>query len=629
MAETPPFRLEEILPRALIEAVPSGVVVVREDGGIVSANAEALRFLGLHHDQITRRYIASFQTVSVREDGTPMPPEEYPVSRALATGEPQGPEVVGVQRSDGVTSWGVFRGTPVKDELGRTRGAYVTFVDITARRESEEKLRNSEHRWRSLAASVDDFVIVVDRDLKVRWINRVLPHLDPDEIEGRSSFDFMPAGSRDILRDNLRHVFEHGEVRGFEIHGEGPEGRMSTYETRAAPLREGDEITGAVIVSRDVTENLAMRAQIARSERLASLGLIAAGIAHEINNPLTYIKTNLAYVARQADPHDKEVVEALADAQAGVDRVSRIIRDLQVFSTAADDPREIVDPVATVDSVLALVRNEIRHRARIVRDYGSVPAVEASPARLGQAFLNLLVNAAHAIDVGDAENNEIRIAVRARDRDVVEITVSDTGRGIDAADLDHVFEPFFTTKPFGSGVGLGLSICHDYVTRLGGTIDVRSEPGKGTTFVVRLPAARTSRPVPAAQAVSLPPERLGLRILVVDDDRAVAGALARMLSGHHVDLAYDADSALARLDEQRYDAIVCDVMMPDQSGPQLHTRVRARDPLLAERFVFITGGAFSDPMREALQGLGNPVLDKPVEEPELNAAIAAITRPRP
>jgi CheY-like chemotaxis protein len=313
------------------------------------------------------------------------------------------------------------------------------------------------------------------------------------------------------------------------------------------------------------------------------------------------------------------VVEALGDAQSGVDRVSGIVRDLQSFSAAADTPHEIIDPVATVDSALTLVRNELRHRARIVRDYGVVPPVEASPARLGQVVLNLLVNAGQAIATGDAERNEIRVSV-ALVEGQVEIAVTDSGRGIAPDDLERVFEPFFTTRPLGQGAGLGLSICHDHVMRMGGTIDVHSSPDRGATFRVRLPAAAA---MPATLEFEMPAQPLA--ILVVDDNPAVARAMSRILDGHRVEVALDAETAAERLTLRHFDAVVCDVMMPNEGGLALHAQVRTRDPMLADRFVFVSGGVFETGVRDSLAALGNPVVDKPISASELAQALARVT----
>src|ERR1019366_3468677 len=234
--------------------------------------------------------------------------------------------------------------------------------------------------------------------------------------------------------------------------------------------------------------------------------------------------------------------------------------------------------------------NEIRHRARLVKEYGDVPLVLATEARLGQVFLNILVNAAQALEVGDAAENVIRVrAATERDGQVV-VQVSDTGPGIPPDILDRIFDPFFTTKPVGLGTGLGLWICQGIVTSLGGEITAESRPGEGATFRVVLPSAisadRPSTPEPPAVAPA--PDARRLELLVVDDEIAIGRTLAIALADEfEVATATSGRAALAILaGEPRFDVVLCDLMMPDVSGMDVHERIARERPELAKRFVF-------------------------------------------
>jgi signal transduction histidine kinase/CheY-like chemotaxis protein len=383
--------------------------------------------------------------------------------------------------------------------------------------------------------------------------------------------------------------------------------------------------------------------QLVVADRRVSLGRLAAGVAHEINNPLAYVSTNLG-VIRDALAEMQEVLrtdgthavpralaelaelsEAVTDAREGAERVRQIVKGLKAFSRGDEDARE---PVSVEDALLAaleMAANELRHRARLVRDIAPVPRVEGSAVRLAQVFLNLLVNAAQAIPEGQASQNTIRIGARAANG-WVEVEVSDTGCGIPEANRHHVFDPFFTTKPVGVGTGLGLSICHGIVTGLGGTIDFESEVGVGTRFRVRLPATPRAPAQPEERRVVAPARRA--RVLVVDDDARVGEAMRRVLRGHDVHVETSGRAALARLRAgERYDRILCDVMMPEMDGIAFHEELSRHDPALAARVVFMTGGAFGERTARFVEEQGGAVLEKPVDILRLREVVDDSTDP--
>jgi two-component system, cell cycle sensor histidine kinase and response regulator CckA len=269
--------------------------------------------------------------------------------------------------------------------------------------------------------------------------------------------------------------------------------------------------------------------------------------------------------------------------------------------------------------------NEIRHRARLTKEYGATPLVDADDVRLGQVFINLLVNAAQALPEGRADSNEVRVitSTDAMGRAVVEI--HDTGSGIPESVLGRVFDPFFTTKPIGLGTGLGLSICHNIVTSMGGTITVESEIGRGTRFRVVLPASvqcvpeehRPSAPAPVAS-------QSRASVLVVDDERAVGDMIGRVLRHHDVTIVTSAKEALALVFSNRpYDVIVSDLMMPEVSGMELYDELAMRRPNDAERMIFVTGGAFTPAASAFLDRVTNERIEKPFDPGRFRALVQA------
>ncbi|MFY1828945.1 ATP-binding protein, partial [Myxococcus fulvus] len=245
------------------------------------------------------------------------------------------------------------------------------------------------------------------------------------------------------------------------------------------------------------------QAQLVQAGRMAAVGQLAAGVGHEINNPLAYIVSNLEHASEESDmlarelgetraagTRLREVGQALREALHGADRVRRIVRDLKTFSRPDDEKQGPVELGAVLDSAVKIAMGELRPRAKLVRDYGDVTWVEGNEARLAQVFLNLLINAAQALPEGRAEQNEVRLVTRGGADGWVVAEVRDTGSGISPESLGRIFDPFYTTKPVGVGTGLGLSLCHAYVTAMGGTISVESELGKGSVFRVSLRRAR-------------------------------------------------------------------------------------------------------------------------------------------
>jgi signal transduction histidine kinase len=400
-------------------------------------------------------------------------------------------------------------------------------------------------------------------------------------------------------------------------------------------------------------EQKQLREQLLISDRMASVGTLAAGVGHEINNPLAALMANLDFAAhdvarlardvraqtswtdgREAEGDAaewiatrlREIEEPLQDARESADRVRQIVRDLKIFSRSDEEKRGPVDVRRVLESSLRMAWNEIRHRARLVKDFGEVPAVEGNEARLGQVFLNLVVNAAQAMPEGRADRNEIRVVTRRGDEDRVIVEVRDTGSGIPESVLPRIFEPFFTTKPIGEGTGLGLAICHRIVTALGGQIAVESRVGSGTVFRVSFPAAKGAEEVPRPPlAVTF--ARRG-KILVVDDELLLGTAIRRMLAAEHEVLAVRSGRQAIGLVSrgERFDAILCDLLMPETTGMDLHAELLRLAPDQAERVIFMTGGAFTRRAREFLGQVRNPRIEKPFEMDSIRALIHGLLR---
>ena len=366
------------------------------------------------------------------------------------------------------------------------------------------------------------------------------------------------------------------------------------------------------------------------ADRMASIGTLAAGAAHEINNPLTYALLNVDHALRQMRMAAAEgavlplggdenvlpaMIRALELAQDGMERVRAIARNLLTFSRGALDTRSLVDVRAIVESSIQMTMHELAQRARVVREFGEVPPVESNEAALGQVFINLLVNAAHAIpEGGTPSQHTVRVATWTSAEGNAIVEIEDTGVGISPEILPRIFDPFFTSRTAGTSMGLGLSISHGTIAGLGGTIDVASTVGIGTRFRVTLPASKRWRSKSGRwQAAAEPPARR--RVLVIDDDRQVAEAIARVLSSEaDVELVTEGRVALARLAAgERWDIVLCDLMMPDCSGVDVYAGTVERAPDAVGSLVFMTAGAFTPRTRAFLENVSRPCLEKPLD----------------
>jgi len=372
----------------------------------------------------------------------------------------------------------------------------------------------------------------------------------------------------------------------------------------------------------DITERTLLRERALHRSRLLATGTLAAGVGHEINNPLTYVVGNINLarerVQRASLPaHSvQDILTMLQDASEGASRIRDIVRGLKTFARN-EEALCPTDVHSALNTALAMAMHELRHRATVHNHWDRVPPVLANEARLSQIFVNLLVNAAQSFSGSDLTVNEVRIRVHVdpAQSDRVLIEIGDNGPGIPAELQPRIFEPFFTTKPLGEGTGLGLSISHSLVTSLHGDISYTSEPGRGTTFRVSLPIAEQPAAVSDAPPRHTPvPPAPRANVLVIDDEPAIARSLQLVLGEQHsVTVFTDPRAAIALLEQEpeRFDVIFCDLMMPFMTGMELYRHCVARWPALDERFVFMTGAAVDRVVESFLRSVPHPTLEKP------------------
>jgi PAS domain S-box-containing protein len=479
-------------------------------------------------------------------------------------------------------------------------------------------VRLTEARFRNLSAAALDGVLVHEGGTIID-VNEAMARLigtHASALVGRPIDSLVTAGTRSATIA----VLEGDTATPVEAAIVAVDGDEHPVELMARRHHDGQREVGVVAV-RGIAERKRMQAQLLLNDRLASLGTLAAGAAHEINNPLAYVTVNVELVRERlqrpepiAVTEREGLVAALERAREGCERIRAIVANLKALARGDALATRPVDLADVLDGALRMVGNELRHRARLVRSLADVPLVLGDEGRLGQVFVNLLVNAIASIPDCDVAAHEIEVSLAmATDGHHVVACVRDTGAGIGPEVIDRVFDPFFTTRAQGHGMGLGLSICHSIVRASGGEISVTSELGRGSRFCVTLPCAPARIDVAEATselAAPLPFRRA--RILVADDEGDVADSIARALAAHDVRIASGGRQAVALASTGDYDLVLCDLMMPDLPGMGVYDELHAIDPDLASRLVFVTGGAFSPAAREFLARIGNARLEKPV-----------------
>ncbi len=619
--ETSPAQAAHARLAAIVESSNDAIILLDAGGRVEVWNGAAEKLYGYTAAEVLGRTLAMLSP----------PDREHEHERVTAQamrGETVELETVRCRR-DGTELEVSITLSPVRDARGTVTGFSKIARDITERRRAVK-------RFRMLMESAPDAMVTVDRAGMLVLVNAEAERLfgyAREELIGRSVQLLVPEAYR-AKHARLLEAFAVGpRHRGNQagaLKARRHDGTEFDAEITLNPLDDGAGEPTVIAAIRDVTERNKMRDQLILSDRMVSIGTLAAGVAHEINNPLSAVIANLdmaidevTKLAKRADAVD-ELMDELRDAREGADRVRQIVRDLKIFSRSEDEFLHPVDVRRVLESTLRMAWNEIRHRARLVKDFGPVPLVRANDSRLGQIFLNIVVNAAQAIAEGRAESNEIRVTTGIDGSGLVVVAISDTGPGMPPEILNRLFTPFFTTKPAGIGTGLGLSICHRLVTNFGGRITVESAVGRGSVFRVFLqPATQEEAVVADGPAIPRTAPRRG-RILVVDDERAIGLVAKRALGAEHdVTALTSAQEALHRIEAgERFDMILCDLMMPEMTGIELHAHLLRIAADQAERMLFVTGGAFTATSREFLDRTTNLHIEKPFNVRQLRALVS-------
>lgn len=473
---------------------------------------------------------------------------------------------------------------------------------------------SAERNLRQIVEASPDPIVLLNRDGRVLEFSADAPPLPgATPIPGRSVYDAFEPETVPTVRQHLDAAFA-GDVRRFEIPLRRADGSRGVSSIVYAPIRERGVITKVLAIARDVTELRRAQSQLQQADKLAAMGQLVSGVAHEINNPAAII-SGFAQTLMLDDlrPEQREIVAMVRDEAM---RIGQITTNLLAFARMSGPERSLVDVnelVRRTHTLRAYHLNTLNVSVQLELD-GQDPRVWANVSELQQMLLNLLINAEQALEGHDGPR---RITLRTRaDESEVRIECRDSGPGIPADIRTRIFDPFFTTKPEGIGTGLGLSICYGIVKGHGGRIWAESDVGTGASFVVALPLDLRTLPRPApGVAPELPAGADSLNVLVVDDEPGIRQATARFLnrSGIQVRAVSDGAEALRALRTQAFDVILCDVRMPGMNGRDFLIRLREQAPRLVSTLIFATGDTFDADTAALLADAGAPSLVKPFD----------------
>lgn len=614
----------------LIGQLPIGVWVASVPSGQAAyTNAAFQAILGMGASESSQIEDAPATYGIFDRIGNPYPVEELPFSRVVRTGDAAVVDDLVIHRRDGSRVNVRAFAHPLRSETGALDYVSIAFIDIT--REVQAELER-DHAAAQVNFAVDHSPIVIwTTDLSGRITLSRGAGLESlgvrsGELIGQSVFDLYrehPTISgylrRALAGESLQYVVEVGDA---------------AFDTWLTPLRDpAGRIVGVTGLSHDIRELRRLQALSAQTDRTAALGTLAASVAHEINNPLTYILSHADQVDGAlgeldrlcANPSPENAArmqtvlatlrEDFQTLQLGTERIAAITRELRSFNHPDDRVIVPTDARAAVRSVLQLVRKELEGRAKLSLDLGETTPIAAHPSRLVQVVLNLVMNAMQSLPRAPAHQHEIGITTGMRgDRVVIE--VADTGPGVPEGQRERIFEPFFTTKPIGEGTGLGLFVCRNIARAYAGDVSVHDRLGGGALFRVELPIPQDDLASTPAAAPEVAPPALNAHVLIIDDDPQITSAFCGQLkrAGYRASACATGAAGLRRiLTGTDIDLVFCDLMMKGLSGMDLYARLLEQDPALLHKVVFMTGGACSPNARQFVLEHPAVVVEKPFD----------------
>lgn len=528
-------------------------------------------------------------------------------------------------------------------EIDKDRYLFENSLNIASdeMRSAIQKIQEASHILESTLNSTTDGILLADGQTgKIIISNKQFKEMwkTPDQAIQAKDDEQSLANALPQLLDpdrfikKVRELYQDPVSNSFdEIYFK--DGRV--FERFSTPLLINEKMIGRVWSFRDVTERKKYELKLARSERMAAVGNLAAGIAHEINNPLSYAISNLEFIL-ESSSLTADMNRHLLKSLEGFLRVKDIVMGLKTFSKDPLTVEQSLNIHDILDASLRISEGEYKNHARIIKTYGASQLIRGNYSKLSQIFINLIVNAAQAMSAGHVDRNSITIETKDLGKDRVLIRISDTGCGIPREKLKEIFDPFYSTKLDQSGTGLGLFIVQNIIADFGGEISVDSIVDEGTTFSIQL--MQSSETLPSVEKSTKKIEdpivdlkfKTNLNILIIDDEEDLAESNAETLSQFgKAQIAHNGEEALSLLMSQNFnfDVIVCDLMMPRMSGIEFSKILEEKKPGMSQRILFTTGGSYTEVASQFINTLNKvQFLGKPFRISELRAGVQNLLR---
>jgi PAS domain S-box-containing protein len=601
--------------RQVVNNVSEAIVVI-QDGVIKFANPRAMEVssclcdgLGtkgimemLHPDDrevAKKRYLATLKGEGLLPD--------YPTYRIMGKG--------------GDTEWMEVSATRITWE---GKPAVLAFMaDVTKRKQVEGVLRQSEERYRTIMEDMEEGYYEADLTGNITFVNdsmsRILGY-ENGEMIGTNYCSYVGGDeSRQIYKDVNSVYRTRKPAKWFSWEFLTKSGETRFIEASVAPrLNAQGEVIGFRGIFNDVTERKAIEQQVLMTSKLASIGELASGVAHELNNPLTGV---IGYAQLLIDSKNvpQEVKSDLNKVYQESQRAAKIVQNLLSFARRRKPEKRYFDANELIQKTLELRSYELK-TSNIKVDVDlepELPEIKADYYQIQQVILNIVINAEQAL-AETGRRGKIAVTTSVI-KDHIRISIADNGPGIPKENISRVFDPFFTTKEVGKGTGLGLSVCHGIVVAHGGSIYAESEEGKGAEFIIDLPIAVEEEPDSGDVVTAGIKDNRRYRrkasenILIIDDESGVRDVLTRTFSetGYRTDSASDAKCALTKLNKNGYDLFIIDLKLPKVSGMRLYEIMKEKYPSSAEKVMFITGDAITQSTQDFLDSARRPYLTKP------------------
>lgn len=610
--------------RQTFDAIAELVTVHDRDGRITAANAAAQTFAGMSEEQLIGRTLRGALPDVTQE-------QEEMVRSCCATGSSPGTRML---RARGRVHQ--VQVMPLRDDLARGLGCVRVARDVTSRWRAEERLAQSERRYRELAENANDIIYTHDLEGKFLYVNQAAVRqlgYSREEFSHLRFWDVVAPASLPQARSYVRGLLEGTpQDEQVQLRLTCADGRVAVVELRANVLRRAGHSEAIHGIARDVTAEEQLATQLMQADRLASVGTLIAGIAHELNNPLTTIS---GYAHLLSDALDGSVHSSMiATLEVEAERCRHVARSLLSFARQTDERRLAFDVNEALRGVIDLRAYDLREAGiALVADFDEhLPQVLADYGQLQQVFYNLLDNAYYAL--AEQGGGEIRVRTGAADGQV-QIEVADDGPGVPPELRARLFEPFVTSKPRGEGTGLGLSICRRIIEEHGGTISLEVDGRPGARFLIALPACAATevrhQVPPALDPTSTTERARSLRVLFIEDEAPLCALVDEYLTrlGHRVTTAASGEEGVTSALAGDFDVIVCDMRLPGITGEEVCERLLAHDPSFAGRLLIATGDILSPQTRAFFDRTCLPHIQKPFRLQQLAALIADLAAGRP